>query len=102
MELPRDYNAAVDLVGRNLAAGRGGKLAYVDDSGSCTYGQLAERIDRAVNALHALGLRREERIAIATHDSADWVALFLGAIKAGIVAVALNTLLPPVSYVPLT
>src|SRR5688572_7747157 len=98
MELPRDYNAAVDLVGRNLAAGRAGKLAYVDDSGSCTYGQLAERIDRAVNALHALGLRREERIAIAMHDSADWVALFLGAIKAGIVPVALNTLLTPADY----
>ena len=98
MELPRDYNAAVDLVGRNLAAGRGGKLAYVDDSGSCTYGQLAERIDRAVNALHALGLRREERIAIAMHDSADWVALFLGAIKAGIVPVAMNTLLTPADY----
>jgi len=98
MELPRDYNAAVDLVGRNLAAGRAGKLAYVDDSGSCTYGQLAERIDRAVNALHALGLRREERIAIAMHDSADWVALFLGAIKAGIVPVAMNTLLTPADY----
>jgi benzoate-CoA ligase len=98
MELGRDYNAAVDLIGRNLAAGRAGKVAYIDDSGSCTYGQLAERVDRAVNALHALGLRREERIAIAMHDSADWVALFLGAIKAGIVPVALNTLLTPADY----
>ena len=35
MEIPRDYNAAVDLIGRNLAAGRGGKVAYVDDAGSC-------------------------------------------------------------------
>jgi benzoate-CoA ligase len=98
MELGRDYNAAVDLIGRNLAAGRAGKVAYIDDSGSCTYGQLAERVDRAVNALHALGLRREERIAIAMHDSTDWVALFLGAIKAGIVPVALNTLLTPSDY----
>ena len=98
IDLPRDYNAAVDLVGRNLAGGRGGKIAYIDDAGTCTYAQLAERVDRAANMLHALGVRREERIAIAMHDSADWVALFLGAIKAGIVPVAMNTLLAPADY----
>jgi benzoate-CoA ligase len=98
MELPRDYNAAVDLIGRNLAAGRAGKVAYIDDAGSCTYGQLAERVDRAASALCSLGMRREERIAIAMLDSADWVALFLGAIKAGVVPVAMNTLLTPADY----
>jgi benzoate-CoA ligase len=95
-ELPRDYNAAVDLVGRN--AGRGSKVAYIDDGGSCTYGELAERVDRAANALLAMGLAREDRIGIAMLDSADWVALFLGAIKVGIVPVAMNTLLTPKDY----
>ena len=98
MELPREYNAAVDLVGRNLAAGRGAKFAYIDDAGSVTYAQLAERVDRAANALRSLGIAREERVAIAMLDSADWVAVFLGAIKAGIVPVALNTLLTPADY----
>src|SRR5204863_393187 len=97
-DVPREYNAAVDLVGRNLAAGRGGKIAYIDDAGSCTYAQLAERVDRAANALHSLNIHREERIAIAMLDSADWVAVFLGAIKAGIVPVAMNTLLTPSDY----
>jgi benzoate-CoA ligase len=92
------YNAAVDLIERNLAAGRGAKTAYIDDTGSCTYAELAERADRAANALQSLGIRREERIAIAMHDSCDWPALFLGAIKAGIVPVALNTLLTPADY----
>jgi benzoate-CoA ligase len=96
MELPREYNAAVDLIGRN--AGRGSKVAFIDDTGTCTFLQLAERVDRAANALLSLGIRREERIAIAMLDSADWVALFLGAIKAGIVPVALNTLLTPSDY----
>jgi benzoate-CoA ligase len=96
LELPRDYNAAVDLVGRN--AGRGGKVAYIDDGGSCTYGELAGRVDRAANVLRAMDLRREERVGIAMLDSADWVALFLGAIKAGIVPVAMNTLLTPRDY----
>ncbi|HEX5767486.1 MAG TPA: benzoate-CoA ligase family protein, partial [Burkholderiales bacterium] len=98
MELPRTYNAAVDLVERNLAAGRGGKSAYIDDSGATTYAQLAERVDRAASALRGLGLKREQRIGIAMLDAADWVALFLGAIKAGIVPVALNTLLTPKDY----
>ena len=96
VDLPRNYNAAVDLVGRN--AGRGSKVAYIDDSGSCTYAQLAERVERAANALRALGIEPEQRIAIAMLDSADWVALFLGAIKAGIVPVAMNTLLTPSDY----
>jgi benzoate-CoA ligase len=98
MEIPRGYNAAVDLIGRNLDAGRGAKTAYIDDAGACTYAQLAERVDRAANALRSLGIEREERIAIAMLDCVDWVALFLGAIKAGIVPVALNTLLTPADY----
>ena len=92
------YNATVDLIERNLAAGRGGKIAYIDDAGSTTYAQLAERVDRAANALRGLGIKREQRIAIAMLDSADWAALFLGAIKAGVVPVALNTLLTRADY----
>ena len=98
MEIPREYNAAVDLVGRNLAAGRGAKTAFIDDAGRCTYAELAERVDRAANALRSIGIRREERIAIAMLDTIEWPVLFLGAIKAGIVPVALNTLLTPADY----
>src|SRR5688572_9021087 len=92
------YNAAVDLVERNLAAGRGGKVAFIDDAGTCTYAHLAERVNRAANMLLSLGIKREERIAIAMLDCNDWPALFLGAIKAGIVPVALNTLLTAADY----
>src|SRR5688572_1716474 len=98
MDAARTYNAAVDLIERNLAARRGDKVAYIDDAGRTTYAQLAERVDRAANALRGMGLKREQRIALVMLDSADWVALFLGAIKAGIVPVALNTLLTPKDY----
>ncbi len=98
MDIPRDYNAAEDLIGRNLEAGRGGKTAIVDDAGSHSYAQLAERVDRAANAIRALGIEREQRIAIAMLDGFDWPAVFLGAIKAGIVPVAMNTLLTPSDY----
>ena len=98
MTLPRAYNAAVDLIERNLAVGRGSKVAFMDDAGSLTYAQLAEQVDRAANALLAMGIRREERIGIAMLDCCEWPALFLGAIKAGIVPVAMNTLLTPSDY----
>src|SRR5512132_2733500 len=96
--IPRDYNAADDLVGRHLKAGRAGKVAYVDDAGHCTFGELAERVNRFGSALLALGLRMEDRVLIAMHDSIDWPVAFLGAIKAGIVPVAVNTPLTPKDY----
>jgi benzoate-CoA ligase len=98
VHIPRDYNAAHDLVERNLAQGRAGKLAYIDDAGRYTYAQLAERVNRAANALKALGLGMEDRIMLAHLDTIDFPAVFLGAIKAGIVPVAANTLLTTTDY----
>src|SRR5262245_11487679 len=98
IDIPRDYNAAEDLLGGNLAAGRAGKTAVIDDAGRYTYGELAERVDRFGNHLLSLGLRMEDRILIAMHDSVDWPTAFLGAIKAGIVPIAVNTLLTPKDY----
>jgi benzoate-CoA ligase len=98
IEIPRDYNAAHDLIERNLAAGRAGKVAYIDDSGSYTYGDLAERVNRCASLLRGLGLRPEERVLLCHLDTIDFPALFLGAIKAGIVPIAVNTLLTTADY----
>jgi benzoate-CoA ligase len=96
--IPRDYNAAHDLVERNLAAGRGSKTAYIDDAGRYTYAELAERVNRAASALTALGLEMEHRVMLVHLDTIDWPSAFLGAIKAGIVPIAVNTLLTPADY----
>jgi benzoate-CoA ligase len=98
MEIPRDYNAAHDLIERNLKAGRGAKAAFHDDRGSLTYAQLAERSNRFGSGLLAMGVRMEDRVLIAMHDTADWPVAFLGAIKAGIIPVAVNTLLTSKDY----
>jgi benzoate-CoA ligase family protein len=93
------YNATADLIGRNLTAGRAGKLALIEDGGArLTYGQLAERIDRAGNALAALGAQMEQRVLILLQDTADFPALFWGAIKIGAVPVPVNTLLTSAEY----
>jgi benzoate-CoA ligase len=92
------YNAAADLVERNLAAGRGGKTAFIDDAGSYSYAELAKRVNRFANLLRRRGLHPEQRILLCLLDGIDFPTAFLGAIKAGIVPIAVNTLLSPEDY----
>ena len=86
IHIPRDYNAAYDLIERNLnvgctvvnvvwtvvgtsrtviAAGRAGKVAFVDDAGETTFGELAERVNRFGSGLRAMGLEMEQRVLLA-------------------------------------
>ena len=85
------YNAAADLIDRHLTAGRGGKTAFIDDHGRYSYGDLADRVSRFANLLRRLGIQPEQRILLCLHDTIDFPTAFLGAIKAGIVPVAVNT-----------
>jgi benzoate-CoA ligase len=96
--IPRDYNAAYDLIERNLAAGRAARVAYIDDAGEYSFGELAQRIDRFGSGLLSMGLEMEHRILLALTDTIDFPTAFLGAIKAGIVPIAANTLLTPKDY----
>jgi benzoate-CoA ligase len=91
------YNAAVDLIERNLAA-RPDKTAYIDEYGRYSFAELAERANRCANALTGLGLSMEARVMVCLTDTIDFPAVFLGAIKAGLVPVAVNTLLTSNDY----
>src|SRR6476659_803609 len=96
--IPRDYNFAADVLQKNLDAGRAGKPAYIDARGTHTYGQLADRVARFGAALRGLGVKREERVVSALLDTIDWPTAFLGCLKAGIIAVPVNTLLTEDDY----
>jgi benzoate-CoA ligase len=98
LRIPRDYNAAHGLIERNLAAGRAHRIAFIDDAGQYSFGELAERVDRFGSGLQALGLEMEQRVMLALTDTIDFPSAFLGAIKAGIVPIAVNTLLTPKDY----
>ncbi|MGH7782945.1 MAG: AMP-binding protein, partial [Candidatus Binatia bacterium] len=91
------YNAATDLIERNLAL-RPDKIAYIDDNGRYTFAEFAERVNRCANALCQLGLIMETRIMICLSDTIDFPSVFLGAIKAGLVPIAANTLLTTGDY----
>jgi benzoate-CoA ligase len=86
------YNAAVDLIERNLAD-RPEKIAYIDERGSYSFAELAERVNRCANALTDLGMPLETRVMLCLLDTIDFPSMFLGAIKAGLIPVAVNTLL---------
>jgi benzoate-CoA ligase len=98
LRIPDRFNAAHDLLERNLRAGRSGKTVFIDDRGSCTYGELTDRVNRFANALHGFGMHMEQRLLICMQDGIDFPTVFLGAIKAGIVPVPVNTLLSAADY----
>ena len=92
------YNAVTWLLDRNVDEGRGNKLAFTDTVSDLSYGELQRQSRRAANMLRRLGVRREERVAMIMLDTVDFPIVFLGAIRAGIVPVPLNTLLTADQY----
>jgi benzoate-CoA ligase len=86
------YNAAVDLVERNLTSDRARRIAVIDESGSHSCSELAECVNRCANVLRELGLQPEQRVLLCLYDSIDFPACFLGAIKTGIIPVPINTM----------
>jgi benzoate-CoA ligase len=98
IQIPRCYNAAHDLLERNLSAGRADKAAFIDDQASLTYGELDARSAAFANMLGSLGVEMEQRVLLCLHDTIDFPVAFLGAIKAGVVPVPVNTLLTQSDY----
>lgn len=93
VEIPRDYNAAHDLLQRNAA--RSDKVAFIDATTGqrLTYGELNDQAHRLAAALRREGFAPETRVMIAMLDTPEWPVVFLGCILAGVVPVAANTLL---------
>ena len=94
-------NAATYFVDSHIAAGRATKSAFREVDGakrSLTYGQLSKESSRVAEAFAAAGIRRESRAAMLCLDTIEYPQLFWGALKAGVVAVPLNTLLSASIY----
>jgi benzoate-CoA ligase len=90
------FNYAEYLLERNTH--RASKTAFIDDTRTLTYGALDERVRRLSQALQACGIRREERVLLLMQDGVDWPVAFLGSMHAGVVPVAVNTLLTADDY----
>ena len=86
------YNAASLLLGRNLVEGRGDRVAFIDEVGSCTFSELSKRASQAGGAFRELGLEPGHRIVLCLLDSIDFPVSFLGAILAGLIPIPVTTL----------
>jgi 4-hydroxybenzoate-CoA ligase len=98
-ELRRPYNAVTDFVDANVARGLGNKIAFIDPERSLTYDGLQARSIRFGNALRDLGVDHEQRVALLLNDTVDYPVAFWGTIRAGAIAIPLNTYLPHPQYV---
>lgn len=98
VELPERLNAASVFVDVHLTEGRGDKIAIYSGDREVTYKQLAENVSRFGNLLRDLDVRMEERVAMMLFDSPEWVYAFFGSMKAGSVALPLNTNMKPADY----
>ncbi len=93
---PERFNFAQHLFDRNAA--HPDRWAFIDEGGSLSYGELALRSRRVAAGLCALGVRREERVLLLMLDGIDWPVCFLGCLYAGVIPVAVNTLLTADDY----
>jgi benzoate-CoA ligase len=93
---PAQFNVAEHLLGLNRH--RAEKAAFIDERGSLSFGALENRVRCLAGALLARGIRREERVLLLMQDCNDWPVSFLAALYAGIVPVAVNTLLTADDY----
>ena len=72
-------------------AAHGPREALVTDRKRFTYAEFETEVLEAARALHALGIRKGEHIAILMGNTPAWVKLFFGAALLGAVTVPVNT-----------
>src|ERR1044072_2741979 len=78
-----DFTALDALVGQTAAIAPD-RIAVIDGERRLSYGDLDELIDRVAAALQASGLRPRDVISICALSSIEYVATFLGALRAGV------------------
>ena len=89
-------NAADWFVDRHLKEGRGEKAVFKEAGGekrSISYAGLIHRSAQFAGALQRANISREERVACLVLDQIEYPEIFWGALKAGVIPVAINTLL---------
>jgi long-chain acyl-CoA synthetase len=88
-----DITGLCDVVAAHAVPGDGIALSGI--GASVTYAQLDARIQAALGALAALGLRPGERVLLLLPTSVEFVTAYFAAHRAGLVVMPLNPLLGP-------
>lgn len=83
-------NAAHETLRPALERGLGNAHAICFKDREITYSELNDSVNRIGNGLKAIGVALENRVLMMMHDSPDFIAAYLGTMKIGAVAVAIN------------
>jgi benzoate-CoA ligase len=84
-------NAAEALLGSEALSRHGPRIAFLCGDERVTYAQLAVQMRAAAAALGRLGVRPGDRVLMMMRDTPEFAAVWLGAVYAGAVAVAVNS-----------
>ena len=107
-DLPADYrvipprvNITREVLDRQIAAGLGGRTAFVSDAGATTYAELSDRVGRLARGLSERGIGEGVPVLIRLPNCLEFIVSFLALVKLGALPVLQNSLLGPeeVAYV---
>ena len=71
------------------------RIGVLDSTRSLTFLQWEGRACRLANGLLALGLKKGDRVALLAYNCIEWMEMYVGLAKAGLVAVPINFRLSP-------
>ena len=95
VNVPDVLNTAGEYVDGAVAAGHGDRAAYIFEAERVTFADLQERMNQVGNALAALGVEIEQRVAILLPNRPEFVSAFFGAIKIGAIPAAISYAVTP-------
>ena len=101
MALNDNGNAAEYFVNRHIHESYADKAAYVEGDGeqrSLSYRQLAHESSKMPEIFNRHGIRSEDRVTMLMLDQLEFPVVFWGSLKAGVIPVAINTLLSTEVY----
>ena len=90
--VPEMFNPTTLLLDKHIGAPTEAKTALIVDDAEYAYGDLLAHVCRAANGLVRLGLEPENRILLFGTDSVEYVSVWLGAVRAGIVPAVVSDL----------
>jgi acyl-CoA synthetase (AMP-forming)/AMP-acid ligase II len=85
----------LDCISRQNALRYPNKQALVMGDYACTWGELDRRVNQIANALLANGLKPGDRIALLLGNCPEFIELYFGIARAGMIAVPVNYRLTP-------
>ncbi len=91
-------NAAEHLLGASALVRHGARAALLCGEQALTYAELAAQVGRAASALRTFGVQPGDRVLLLLRDTPEFAAAWLGAVRAGAVAIGLNSKLTQDEY----